>query len=102
MVPAWLGVGIRALSPRLKQRTGTAFGVLVTEVYERGPADVAGIQAGDIILRFNDTPVNDVNQLSWLSNTAGVGNIVTLQMLRGDNLKNIKIKVQPKPFAAHR
>ncbi len=98
VVPAWIGVGIRGLSTEAKERSGATFGVMITEVYDGGPAAVAGLNPGDIILRFNDTPVRDVTELAWMSNTAGVGNTVKLAILRDGRQIESSVKVSAKPF----
>jgi serine protease Do len=97
VVPAWIGVGIAELTPEAKQRLDLSFGVSVTEVYEGGPAAAADVRPRDVILRFNSAPVHDVTELSWMTNTAGPGNTVTLQVLREGRVLDLKLKVAPKP-----
>jgi serine protease Do len=99
VVPAWIGVGIRALSPEVKDATGATFGVMVTEIYDGGPARGVGLAPGDIIIRFNGNPVQDVTELAWMTNTAGVGNAVTLEVLRDGARREVKVTVEAKPYA---
>ena len=47
-----------------------------------GPAAVAGIQSGDVILALNGTPVSSVAQLRKLASEAGKN--VALLVERGD------------------
>jgi len=99
VVPAWIGVGIGELPARLRQSLGLKFGVVVTEVYDGGPAARKdGLQPGDVILRFDQAAVRDVNELAWLTNTAGVGNQVELQVLREGRELTVRLDVAARPY----
>jgi S1-C subfamily serine protease len=41
-------------------------GILLTEVIEGGPADVAGLRNGDVILAINDEPIRTAQQARLL------------------------------------
>lgn len=97
VVPAWLGIGIRELTPSLRSQIGNRDGILVTEIYPQGPAETYGLQTGDIIIAFNETPVHSASELAWLTNTAGVGNEVVLQILRAGRLMKIPVTVAARP-----
>src|SRR5690606_3120207 len=62
--PQRLGVTVRALSPAERAESGLNSGLLVSDA--SGPAARAGIQAGDVILALNGTPVRDPDQLQRL------------------------------------
>jgi len=64
-----LGVAVRALSPEEKKSSGIADGVVVEDV--AGAAARAGVQAGDVILSVNRTPVKSPEQLKELIGKAG-------------------------------
>ena len=64
-----LGVAVRALSPDEKRSAGISQGVLVEDV--AGAAARAGVQAGDVILSVNRTPVKSPEQLKELIGKAG-------------------------------
>jgi serine protease Do len=49
-------------------RTGLKEGVLVNSVDKEGPAGKAGIQAGDVVLKLNDTPVT----VRWVEQIPGL------------------------------
>ncbi len=61
VVRGWLGVQIQDLDPRLAESFGlrVAQGVVVAAVLRGGPADRAGLQPGDVILRIDGRPVRD-------------------------------------------
>ncbi len=60
----WLGVIIQDLTDDLAESFNyDGDGVLIGDVSEGGPADDAGIEAGDIILEFNGEEVNNTSKL---------------------------------------
>jgi serine protease Do len=64
-----LGVAVRALTEEEKKASGIAGGVVVEDV--AGAAARAGVQAGDVILSVNRTPVKNPEQLKELIGKAG-------------------------------
>jgi len=99
IVPAWIGVGIRELNDDLRRLTSTTSGIMVTELYDGGPAQRAGIQPGDVITSFNGKPVTDVAALAWLTNTAGIGNKIAIQVVRDRKTFNYNVEVEARPFS---
>ena len=64
-----LGVVVRPLDPDERKEAGVTGGLIVENA--TGPAASAGIQAGDMILSLNGTPVNSVQQLKELLSKTG-------------------------------
>merc|ERR1711916_184525 len=64
----FLGVMIQDVSPELADyfNINSSKGALIAEVTPRGPADVAGLKTGDVILQFNDTSIKDSRHLKLL------------------------------------
>ena len=62
----WLGVQIQDLDEELAKslRMSGTDGALVTEVVGDGPAARGGVQAGDVITRFNDREIDSPRTLS--------------------------------------
>src|SRR6187455_3600456 len=61
----YLGVNLQDLSEGLAETYDyKGSGVVVSNVVPGSPADEAGVEEGDIITRFNQTPVNSVDQLT--------------------------------------
>ena len=75
-----LGLALRPLQPDEKQQAGVADGLVVQEV--NGPAELAGVQPGDVLLAINGTPVRSVEQVR--SAVAKSDKSVALLILRGD------------------
>lgn len=61
-------------------------GVLVTSVVDDGPAKQAGVNDGDLIVAFDETPVELTDDLHRLLTGDRVGQPVSLRILRGTEL----------------
>src|SRR5580692_953940 len=59
--PARLGLALRPLSPEERRQAGVSGGLVVED--SQGRAAEAGIQAGDVVLSVDGTPVQSVEQL---------------------------------------
>jgi len=79
----WLGVRIQDVTDDLAEGLGLtqARGALVTDVPE-GPSMDAGIEAGDVIVEFNDQPIEDTRQLVNEVANAAVGAEVPVTVVR--------------------
>jgi serine protease Do len=64
MKPTKLGVAVRPLTQEERSQLDSEGGLLVEQA--DGPAAKAGVQAGDVILAFNNQPVKTVDQLKTL------------------------------------
>ncbi|NYS25991.1 Do family serine endopeptidase [Rhodobacteraceae bacterium 2376] len=79
----WLGVRIQDLTDDMAEALGLdrAEGAMVTDVME-GPSREAGMQTGDVILRFDGGIVRDTRQLVRRVGDAGVGRDVEVVVFR--------------------
>jgi serine protease Do len=61
----WLGIRIQQVTDEIADSLGLdrTYGALVASVTDDGPAQQAGIQAGDIVLSFNETEIDDMRDL---------------------------------------
>ncbi|HUC89457.1 MAG TPA: trypsin-like peptidase domain-containing protein [Patescibacteria group bacterium] len=66
-------------------------------VISGSPADKAGIKAGDIITKLNDTAIDQNNSLSGLINKHKVGDKVTLTILRDGKDSKIDLTLVAAP-----
>ncbi|MGV6815443.1 MAG: trypsin-like peptidase domain-containing protein [Phycisphaerales bacterium] len=60
----WLGISMDALDPRTAHDLGIDGGVLVQSVLEDGPAEHAGLEAGDIITTIGGRSTENIVRLS--------------------------------------
>jgi serine protease Do len=78
---------VRELSREERQAVGlgegeVVNGAVIDYVASGGPADKAGLAAGDIVVAFEGTPIDHSSKLQWLASTTGVGRTVTLRVQR--------------------
>jgi len=68
-------------------------GAHVTRVYRDRPtpASQAGIRPGDVIVSFNDMPVEDENHLINLVGIAGIGETLKVEMMRGGRSVEVEV-----------
>lgn len=90
----WLGVRIQAVTPEIAESLGlkTSEGALVASVTPGGPAEQAGIQAGDIVIGFDGRPVGDMRRLPRMVAETGIGKQVSVTVWR----RGKEVKVQAR------
>jgi serine peptidase DegS len=68
VIRGWVGLVSDELSRAESEARGLEpnVGILLTEVIEGGPADVAGLRNGDVILAINDEPIRTAQQARLL------------------------------------
>ncbi|MCH8501262.1 MAG: DegQ family serine endoprotease [Aliidiomarina sp.] len=71
-------------------------GAWVSEVVEDGAAAKAGIQAGDVILAIDGTPVLSFAELAAKVGTIGAGRTVTLTILRDGDERQIEVELEKR------
>jgi hypothetical protein len=100
----YLGVMTRAPGPELVAQAGLAegFGLLVQEVMEDSPAAKGGLQQHDLLYRFEDQKLVNVEQLSALVRAAGTGSEVKLTVRRAGKDVELTVKVEEKLMPAER
>lgn len=77
-------LGIKADNAAAGELAGRGSVVRVTEVDPAGPGAKAELQAGDFILAIDETPVDRVSDVAYLTQLRGVGARITLTIQRGD------------------
>jgi len=91
----WLGVMVQQVSPQAAEPLGLkdAQGALVAEVTPDSPAERAGIQRGDVILRFGGKPVMEVRDLPRLVAETPVGTETDAVIQRSGKSTTVHIRV---------
>lgn len=86
----WLGVSVNSVSSAVAESygLGKAAGALVFSVGVDGPAEAAGVMAGDLIIEFDGKPVSDSRMLTGLAAKAKPRSRVDIVLIRqGERLK---------------
>ena len=91
----WLGVTVQALNKELADSFGldSTHGALINEVIEDSPAAKAGLQRGDIIVEYDGTRVDELNDLPRLVAATTVGETVKVKIFRDGKERTIKVEI---------
>ncbi|MEQ9005191.1 MAG: DegQ family serine endoprotease [Pseudomonadales bacterium] len=95
----WLGVVIQEVSRDLAESFGLdrPHGALVTRVLEDSPAAEAGLQAGDIIVRFGKTAIDFSAELPHVVGRSKVGAEERLRVVRDGEEQTLRVTVGELP-----
>ncbi|CAM3990245.1 DegQ family serine endoprotease [Bordetella bronchialis] len=103
-----IGVQIGEVTNEVATALGLARaeGALVSSVEGDSPADAAGVQPGDVILRFNNKPIARWSDLPRMVGETKPGTVAPLQVWRKGKNVTLSVKVaeipQAKPTAARK
>ncbi len=100
VVPAWLGLELQDLTPRLAQAFGLteARGVLVTQVLENSPASEAGLERGMVLTSLNGREIKDSGDYGLALAEVGVGQEVRLGLRQGGQTQERSLKARAFPL----
>ena len=72
-------------------------GAIVARVHPNSPAEAAGLQPNDVIVKFGPTAVDDYHHLQRLSSDAEPGTSVPLEIVRKRSHKTLTLKIAESP-----
>lgn len=95
----WMGVGLQEIDPVLAKHLGDPDleGTVVGQVYPGTPAANAGLEVGDIIVGLDGRSIDDSGTLVRNVGTRAPGEKVELQVLRGGESIDVKVKLGERP-----
>ena len=90
-----LGIVIQEVSKELAEALGLAqqAGAVVNAVERGGPADKAGLEAGDVILKFDGKTITSSAELPRLVAAAKPGSRASVQVWRKGKLRDIPVQI---------
>ncbi|HEX5227492.1 MAG TPA: trypsin-like peptidase domain-containing protein [Bryobacteraceae bacterium] len=101
-----IGIYVQTITPPIAEGLGLArdWGVLVGDVTPDGPAEQAGVKAGDVVTSVNGRTMRNARQLESYVYRSPMKEKMTLQVLRGPNELTIDVPVidsvdDPERFA---
>ena len=92
----WLGVMIQKITPELAKSFGLDQneGALVGDVIPDGPAFKAGVKRGDVIVRFDNKIVKDMEDLPKMVAATTPNALVNLEVIREGSPKTLTVKIE--------
>jgi len=94
-----IGVTIQELTRELAESFGLSKpnGALISNVEKNGPADKAGIEASDVILKFDGKPVNSSSDLPRMVAATKPGSKVTIELWRKGSQRHVTVEIAEMP-----
>ena len=99
VVRGWLGIAIQEVTDELTEALGLKDknGALVAAVNKGTPAGKAGIEAGDVILKFNNKTIETSSDLPKYVRITKPNNVVPVQIWRNGKTKTLRVKIGEMP-----
>lgn len=94
-----IGVVIQEVTKELAESFGLTKpqGAVVNAVERGGPADKAGVEPGDVILKFDGKPVANSGDLPRIVGSSKPGASVSMQVWRKGSMRDLKVVVGETP-----
>jgi serine protease Do len=91
----WLGVNIQNVTDEIAESLGLdkPKGALIASVHEGGPAQVAGVQPGDVVLMFDGKPIDDMKELPRIVAETPIDKSVKVMVWRKRAEVDLDVKV---------
>lgn len=86
----WIGISIQPAAQPDK-------GILISRITEDSPAQKAGLQAGDIISKFNTVPLTSATNLSRIIAESAIDEPLNFEVLRNEETLNIQVRAAEMP-----
>lgn len=95
----WMGVQIQGVTPDMAAALGldAEKGAIVADVVKGGPAEKAGLRAGDLILRFDGAEIGKARDLPRLVAAAQADAAAKLEVLRDGSRQELTVTVGRMP-----
>ncbi|MGG7145020.1 S1C family serine protease [Clostridium nigeriense] len=91
-----LGVSIREISSDLSKQYNMEEGLYIVQVTEFSPAEKAGLQAGDVIVKFDGQRIKTFDELKAIRDTKNEGDVVSVEVVRNGENKTFNVQLEAK------
>jgi serine protease Do len=90
-----IGINAQTITPTMTVGLGLDrdWGVILGDIHPGGPADIAGLEVGDIILSLDGKPMENGRQLDVNLYRRPIGEKVALNILRGSDKRTVRVTV---------
>jgi len=88
-----IGIGMQTITPAMAASLGLArdHGVIVSDVWPKGPAEAAGLKIGDILLFVDGQPVDNLPTVTYFFRLRDSTEQVQVVVLRGGSEQTIRV-----------
>jgi serine protease Do len=95
----WLGVSVSTVTPLLaaSENLSVDRGALIAEIVVDSPAEVAGLEVGDVIIRFGDKEISNIADLIQAIRSSQIGQNVEIIFVRGEDTKTTSARLVERP-----
>jgi len=88
----YLGVGLQPVELPDHQK-----GLIVLSLEPQGPAALAGVLIGDVLVALGGVAVADTDDIQTALETRGVGGAIEVQVVRGGAARSFSITIGERP-----
>jgi S1-C subfamily serine protease len=95
----WLGVALQPITvpDAFVARAGQASGRMVVSITKGGPAEMAGLRVGDVLLALNGTSASGPHALRGSLGSERIGSTVDVRLLRDGNVLTTHLTIAFQP-----
>ncbi|MEM1575259.1 MAG: trypsin-like peptidase domain-containing protein [Nitrososphaerota archaeon] len=99
VIRPWLGIYGVDLTPQLSSYYNLPVqeGVIIAKVIRGSPADISGIEEGDIILSVDRIPIKNMVELQKIIQNKKVGEEITIRIIRDYKTYDVKVELSKSP-----
>ncbi len=99
IVRPWLGASGETVTADMASSLGLKRpeGVVISRLYQGGPAERAGLRVGDVLVAIDGKPVNDIQAVRFRVATLKVGEKATFAIVRAGREMSLPIVLTPPP-----
>lgn len=92
VIYGWIGVTVQSITEDLQKqfKFPNQRGALVSDVAPGSPADKAGILRGDIIVKYQNSTIDEADYLNTRVAQTTIGELVVMEIIR----KNVKLEIR--------
>ncbi|MER0043132.1 Do family serine endopeptidase AlgW [Pseudomonas sp. MGal98] len=102
VIRGWLGLEVQPLTPELAESFGLEGrqGIIVAGIYRNGPAQKAGLQPNDLILKIDGEPAGDARRSMNQVARAKPGETIRIEVMRNGKPMELKAEIGIRPPVA--
>jgi serine protease Do len=91
----WFGVRIKSVTEDIAETLGVKenSGALISSVTADSPAEKAGIEAGDVVVKFDGRDVTSTRGLTRLSSRTPIGKTIDVEVVRKGERRTLKVTI---------